>query len=658
MQSVPRLRQAISGNRLPESGCHVITKRLRLVKQQFCDRLRYSGPLAPALRDSLGLHTVREVTSIKPSSRFLALTMLILSGACTATPSQPAPAPSPTTPPSSTSALPEEPSPAPTLPEATAPSQLATLPGEVFAPYPTFNHITLEWMIMGDDNLNGIVSIRFRDSHTTEWRQGMPLRRVPAGYNDRVGFGWMNKHSGSLFDLAPATTYEIELALSDPDGGSTTRSLTVATRTLPAPMHDAPVIGVTPDTLTASLAAARPGDILELGPGTYGDIVVQRDGEPGRPIVIRSAGDAKIQGEIDLDRRRHIILEGLTIAGTVHFHDGESIAVMRCRITTADSGIVFQGHARNAYVADNVVIGPTLWRKEALGVNGDNLGEGIQFSGPGHVIEHNTVVGFRDNISFMEQDEAVDQFSIDVLGNEIGEAADDGVEADYCFHNCRIIGNRLTNVFMGVSSQPGLGGPTYFIRNVMYNVVYSPFKLHNGSVGDVALHNTVVKSGDAVGVYADEYFQRAYFRNNLFLGGPGGFYNGYSSGPGLVASLGTAGEGLDFDYNAYGTRADRFLGQLGTRLFTSLEDLRRKTSEKHAVLSRWDDFAAPVAYPGDPFPALPVADLRLRSGATAQDAALRIPNINDNFEGAEPDIGAYEGSQPLPLYGPRVTLPP
>ncbi len=597
--------------------------------------------------------------SVRSISRLAAMAMLAYaSGACAGAPSQPTPLPPIVTVPAASAVPTQQPLPSPTNPEPTLDSHAATIPGEVVAPYPTLKHITLEWPIEGDDNLNGVVSVRFRDSRTTEWRQGMSLRRIPAGYNERAGFGWTNKHSGSLFDLKPGTTYAIELTLSDPDGGSTRRSLTVATRAVPAPMNDAPVIAVSPDTLDASLANARPGDILELEGGTYGAIVVQRDGEPGRPIVIRSAGDVMIQGEVDLDQRRHIILEGLTIAGTVHFHDGESISVLRCRITTTDSGIVFQGHASNAYVADNVVIGPTLWRKAALGVNGDNLGEGIQFSGPGHVIEHNTVTGFRDNISFMEQDEAVDQYSIDVLGNDISEAADDGVEADYCFHNCRIIGNRLTNVFMGVSSQPGLGGPTYFIRNVMYNVVYSPFKLHNGSVGDVALHNTVVKSGDAVGVYADEYFQRAYFRNNLFLGGPGGFYNGYSSGPGLVASLGMAGEGLDFDYDAYGTSADRFLGQLGPRLFTSLDDLRRKTTEQHAVIVTWEDFAVPIAYPRDPFPALPVVDLRLRPGATAQDAALRIPNINDNFEGAEPDIGAYEGSQPLPLYGPRVTLPP
>ena len=64
--------------------------------------------------------------------------------------------------------------------------------------------------------------------------------------------------------------------------------------------------------------------------------------------------------------------------------------------------------------------------------------------------------------------------------------------------------NRIANSFMGVSSQPSVGGPTYFVRNVMYNVVFESFKLHNGTVGDVLLHNTVIKSGDAFAVFTEE----------------------------------------------------------------------------------------------------------------------------------------------------------
>ena len=36
---------------------------------------------------------------------------------------------------------------------------------------------------------------------------------------------------------------------------------------------------------------------------------------------------------------------------------------------------------------------------------------------------------------------------------------DDGIEADFALSNCRIMRNRITNCFVGISSQPGLGGP-------------------------------------------------------------------------------------------------------------------------------------------------------------------------------------------------------
>ena len=37
-----------------------------------------------------------------------------------------------------------------------------------------------------------------------------------------------------------------------------------------------------------------------------------------------------------------------------------------------------------------------------MGANGKNIGEGIEMTGPGNVIEFNRVTGFRDCISTME----------------------------------------------------------------------------------------------------------------------------------------------------------------------------------------------------------------------------------------------------------------
>lgn len=59
------------------------------------------------------------------------------------------------------------------------------------------------------------------------------------------------------------------------------------------------------------------------------------------------------------------------------------------------------------------------------------------------------------------------------------------------------------------------------------------------------------------------------------------------------------------------------------------------------------------ALPANHIPEREIQDLRPRQGARIIDAALRIPNINDDFNGTGPDCGAYEAGQELPHYGPR-----
>jgi hypothetical protein len=35
------------------------------------------------------------------------------------------------------------------------------------------------------------------------------------------------------------------------------------------------------------------------------------------------------------------------------------------------------------------------------------------------------------------------------------------------------------------------------------------------------------------------------------------------------------------------------------------------------------------------------------------DAGIRIPNVNDDYTGVAPDLGAYELGREAPHYGPR-----
>ncbi len=541
----------------------------------------------------------------------------------------------------------------------TSPSLAAdsTLPGEISAPHPTLENVSLRWDISGDDNANGVVTVRFRERGQSAWRSGLPLRRIPAASNE--GFSWDNQHSGSVFDLIPGTTYEFELSLVDPDGGDEVRSIEVTTRDIPSASADATEIAVTPSSIRAALSSITAGDVLVLGDGTYAGLQLERDGTVERPIVVRAAnrGRAIIDSEVSLIGRSNVFLEGLTINGRVRLNDTRGMVVRDCTINTSGSGIVAQGSGtRDSYICDNRVVGATSFEDGALGADGDNVGEGIEVTGPGTVICYNYVSGFRDAISTMEDSEAVEQVSIDIYNNDIDVGADDAIEVDFTMGNVRVMRNRIRNSFVGLSGQPTLGGPLYLIRNVMHNVVYSPFKLHRGSVGDVALHNTVVKSGDAFACYAGVTWSQAYFRNNLFIGGEGGgSYGGYSNGDGRVAQLVDADDTCDFDFDGYGSiGTGRFTGRIGDARFDGLDELRTTTTEAHAVEVDMTVFSADVTFPVDgPFPPVMVEDLRIADGSAAADTGTPLANVNDGFAGDAPDLGAYEAGTALPHYGPR-----
>ncbi len=538
----------------------------------------------------------------------------------------------------------------PDAPPVGAPADQTT-PGAATLPSPTLRNLTVEWAITGDANLDATVTVRYRTAGGA-WQLGAPLRRIPAGTDTTVmTFSWANRFSGSVFDLTPGTAYEVELALLDPDGGCEIRTLTASTRPVPAPMAGAPVVAVAPGNLSSALAAAAPGQILELSAATYPTFTLLRDGAPGMPIVIRAAAGAtvNITGDVRLDSRHDVILDGLRIAGKIKFNSARDLAIVRNHVTTTEDGITTKLRSDNLYIADNTVVGATLWNEPALGASGTNIGEGIEVTGPGHVIEYNRVRGFRDCISLIEDGNAVEQHSIDISHNDLSECADDAIEADFCFHNCRITSNRMTNVFIAMSSQPGLGGPTWFIRNVAFNVLLSAFKLQRGSVGDVGLHNTIVKRGDAFGIYTTDVFSRQWFRNNLFLGGPGGTYNTYDIGSGRVMELRSAAPTFDSDYDGLGSTTGSFAGIVGTQAFTSIGMLRATTTEVHAVEINAAVFATPAVIPTSPFPAQVPPDLRPAAGGAAVDVGVALPGIN----GAAPDLGAYEAGDALPTYGPR-----
>jgi hypothetical protein len=538
-------------------------------------------------------------------------------------------------------------------------AQDSVTPGTLSSPYPTIINLAVVWEITGDNNLNATATVRYRKAESGQWRDGMPLRRIPAGQSadSNVLFKWSDKLSGSIFDLQENTAYEIEVSLVDPDGGAEVRTITARTRLIPRAPADSVIKIVDPSTFSDIASQTLPGDIVLLLPGDYSFGFAYTNGIPGEPVIFRAASrhpdSAAVFSGFSLRNRKHVVIDGLTVNGKVDLINTEECAVVRCKVT-ATYGITAPQPpgATNCYIADNDVSWTIAWEADNMGASGDNEGEGIQITGPGNVICYNRITGYRDCISTMEDNSVASQYCIDIYNNDIYSGLDDGIEADFCMGNCRIMRNRMTNCFMGLSSQPSLGGPTYFIRNVMYNIIDCPYKLSRHSQGDVILHNTVVKVGDGLRIIHDPVY--AYLRNNLAIGGRGGGdFGNYGSGLGRAMEFYQADSTTSIDYEGIGSVDIDFLAKLGTLKTYSIEELREKTQMKHAVLVDMGVFANDPEFPDPALTERAAADLRLRPGSAAVDAGLLIPGINENHSGTAPDLGALEWGAPVPHYGPR-----
>jgi hypothetical protein len=565
------------------------------------------------------------------------------------------------------------------------PTNFATIPGEVTVEPATIHCAGFVWEITGDSNRNCTVQVAYRKAGTQAWKQGYPLLRCESWespdpkYPFRIG----EKLAGSLFDLEEDTEYEVKLTLADPDGGAAEKR--VATRTLREPeihaglrtLYVVPGAGGGSGTrddpfkgIAAADAAAQPGDVMLLQPGKYlGSIALKASGEAGKPIVWRGAdvdqvildGSGKDES-LGFSGQSHLHFENLSFTGAnqgcIKTYGAQDIVVRRCKFFKFKYGaIIAQGqprkvhpvtgkvtggrNAQNWFVLDNEFTGPKDWTRD----RGSASSYGVNLSGARNIIAYNRITDFWDCISLAGgRDTLPVTGSTDIYGNDLRQGADDGVEADYTYHNVRIYRNRLTNTFSSLSAQPTFGGPTYFLYNAMYNTTNKPFKLHVNSTGIIAAHNTAAVSREA---FYGGTFHHALFRNNLLLGLPGA--QGYW--------LSTEGHPLDMDYGGYNIAApSKPLLNLNNVRYRTMRDATEDAGiMAHAVLLDWDVFTSAAPPPGDDRFADPkTMDLTLRPAAKAVDAGVVMPGINDGFTGKAPDLGCYEVGKPLPHYGPRT----
>jgi MYXO-CTERM domain-containing protein len=531
---------------------------------------------------------------------------------------------------------------------------------------PTVTTLGLQALIADDDNFNASIAVRYRVAGAPAWTDGAPLHRVHPELV--VGRTVAPQFAGSIFDLRPGTSYEVEVHATDPDGPvDQVLTLPIQTRPVPSdpvapravPVTDAP-------SLTAALAAAQPGDVITLAAGTYpGTYAITTSGSRRDPIVIRGAN------------RDGVIIDGQACTGCNLLEVyGSDVHIEQLTLRNGERAIRFQGagasdnvvrrvHISNVtlgiggkpdqtdfYICDNVVEGRISW---PLTYGDDGAAhasdDGIVVNGSGHVVCHNQIQGFADAL----QNYQVGARANDFYGNDVRFTYDDGVELDGAEGNIRAFRNRFLNTYDTLSFQPIYGGPAYAFRNVIINVVNEEFKLHalggtpsQPPVGVLIQHNTIVRAGHALQLSTPDAVHNYVFENNLLLGNPtDGVVVQWDTpidvATGRIDWNGYAPDGA-FEFG-YGPTGQTYAG------FAQLQAGQRQ--EAHGTLLTGAVFASGLVAPTGRTPLLGPQDVALAAGSPARDRGTPIPGISDHFMGAAPDLGAEEAGCAQPIYGVR-----
>jgi len=441
--------------------------------------------------------------------------------------------------------------------------------------------------------------------------------------------------------------------------------------------------------------------------GTY---FLTQKGTPEKPIVIKAADGEKVifdgNGNFNLFNvmaADYHYFEGLIIRNTdVAFWAGQKritgskgLTVKGCRIENVDKGIHSEwSGSKNFYIADNVFIGRHdqtkihSWFLESprmpvlLFPYEKCLSEyAVKLAGAGHVVCHNYVAHFHNGICHVTYgvpegypayghpdvypvEEVLKEDRMfranDIYNNFIQNVHDNAIEADGTMYNIRVLRNFcIDGANQALSSQTLYGGPAYFIRNILYHSSSRGFLKHQSNPsGALYYHNTgISKVSPGSG-------SNYHFRNNLILdwvpGGPifsadtftnytSSDYNGFLPNPSAAYSFAWNSPPFDIMKDYINPRV--------VRQFATLEEYSQATGQdEHSIIVDYDIFwgVAPPD-PGDPSKIYNAAllDFRLDDEAAAVDAGCILPNVNDEFTGAAPDLGALEVGMTVPHYGPR-----
>ena len=499
---------------------------------------------------------------------------------------------------------------------------------------PTYESVGLYWNGAGAGS-DGC-TVQFRPQGATAWTQGLNL--------------WFDASTGqcrgSLVSLTPGTTYEAQLGLP---GAAPTKGITFSTWSNTYPVAQTITVASGTQTLDITAGGSPSGYIVYDGTGST------LDGQNNVPTNINITASYVIvrgftltgaqQHGILIDKDQHdVVIEDNDISNWGRTRDGTYGVDM-------DSGIraiCVNQELTRVTIQRNRIHDPR-WPANSWAEGHPAGPQGITFSycGGNNVYRWNEVyssqnhyndgIGGEDNFStagFPNKDS-------DLYGNRVEMTWDDGLEIEGGDQNVRVWGNYVNKTGTGISSTIDSVGPLYIFRNV-----WNRNQFLDNVTCDNDQKQPMFKDGSSVDFGNG---RRYLFHNTMLQARQSGCQYGLGGGAGIGGTGDTQlvhnTVSMNNIYDLWKPQNGAFY-QIGTdNTFTNDMTDSSSPPETGGIV------AVPQYAPNNGWMSESGGLYQLASGTPGYDQGVKIPNFNDHFNGAAPDVGAAEAGDPAMTFG-------
>lgn len=537
----------------------------------------------------------------------------------------------------------------------------------------TFECVGLYWTLY---NVDPVVQVRYRVAGTKPWKEALPL-----WFDARDG-----QARGSIVGLKPGTRYEINLSWAE--GGIVSTLFT--------------------ETWSEDIPVAR---TVYLQPGNRTEpLIIDEGGDPESGFVVytvrpgeESLIDVQDQYPYCVDvQASHVVVRGLELKGAsrdgIYLGAVKDVIIEDCDISNwgrrtenygynLDSAIKSMSTELERIVIQNNRLHhprynandwtqpsdlPKIHGYHPTGAQGiswmDNEGN--------HVIRFNEIYSdadhrFNDGMGWWTNFTrgGFPGPDSDIYGNYIRDCTDDGIESEGGNRNVRIWGNYIENTLNGIATAPVAVGPAYIFRNVYAASQWTPYPegdsdalVEPGHRKDQGFPPTVNRGNLAkLGEMPAGGSGRQYWLHNtmlqpeppsgkkLPLGANGGIYvTGATGKITELISLNNIYHVMDDQSpSIYAGISQDDSSTFDFDLFNGVLNMVPPGSEGQGIHSipRYASGHGPDGGRHGKY--------QLAPNSPGWDGGKRIPNINDEFHGNAPDIGAHEGGSPPMKFGLR-----